>query len=536
MKRRFAALAGLLALSAAPATMADRVPQVHAITGVRIVIGPGKVIESGTLVVRDGLIEAVGADVPVPADARVHQLEKTTVYPGLIEIYHPVDWPAAAEKDEPSKAAHPNALIRPERDATDVAFADAELTKLREAGFTTALMAPKKGILRGQSVLLELGGGSLADNLLRRHVAQHGALEISGGRGEGYPASTMGALALFRQTLEDAKWQQDALAAFAKKPTQRRPPYSPVLESLGPLFRTKDKQRIFLESKDVLDTLRLARLAREFQLDAVLIGSGEEYKRLDAVVATGYPQIVPVDFPKAPQIGEKDDLQVELATLRHWNEAPANPKKLLDAKVPFAFTSNGLSEPKKLHEMMAQALERGLTADEALAAFTTIPAQMLGIADRVGTLEAGKAANLILASGDLFTKETKIKAVFVDGIRFEVKESKAATVEPAGEWSLLVDAGGQTIPLTLKLEGKADALTGQVLGPAGAIPLSSVDVSGDTVEMSFDAGRMGMPGTITFTLTISGNSATGSGTSPRGNFTLKGDRTSGPPSSPEVAR
>lgn len=179
MKRRLYALAGWLALAAAPAAMADRVPQVHAITGVRIVTAPGKVIESGTIVVRDGLIEAVGANVAVPADARVHQLEKTTVYPGLIESFHPLDWPGA-DKEDPSKAVHPNPLIRPERDATAIAWNEAAVGKLREAGFTTALISPKKGVLRGESVLIELGGGDLPANLLRRRVAQHAALEITG--------------------------------------------------------------------------------------------------------------------------------------------------------------------------------------------------------------------------------------------------------------------------------------------------------------------------------------------------------------------
>lgn len=531
MKRRLYALAGWLALLAAPAAMADRVPQVHAFTGVRIVIGPGKVIESGTLVVRDGLIEAVGADVAVPADARVYKLEKTTLYPGLIETYHPLDWPVA-DKDEPSKAVHPNPLIRPERDATAIAWNEGEIAKLREAGFTTAVIAPKKGILRGESVLLELGGGSLPENLLRRHLAQNLGLETSGGRGEGYPSSLMGAVALLRQTLYDARWQNDAMAALAKKPAQRRPEYSPVLESLAAVVAGKEK--VVFESKDVLDTLRIAGLAKEFGLDTIVVASGEEYKRLDAVAKTALPLIVPLDFPKAPQIGEVDDLSVDLATLRHWNDAPENPRKIADAKIDYVLTTHGLSEPKKLHEMAAQAIERGLSADQVLAAFTTQPAKWLGIADRFGTLEVGKVANIVVANGDLFNKETKISAVFVDGERYEIKETKKATVEPAGEWALTIQAGGQTFNMTLKLEGKADALKGQLLGPAGPIDLSSATTSGDTVEVSFDAGKLGMAGTTTISMKIQGNSGSGSGTSPRGPFTLTGERTSAPPTPPQV--
>jgi hypothetical protein len=523
MRRMLGALVACLALWPGSAR-AERVPQVHALVGVRIVVAPGQIIESGTVVLRDGLIEAVGADLKPPADARIWQLDKMTVYPGLIEPYRPLEWP---EEKADSGAFHPNKLIRPERDATQIAWQEAELAKLREAGFTTALIAPKSGILRGQSVLINLGGGRLDDNLLRRNVFQHAALDQSGGRGSGYPGSLMGSVALLRQTLSDARWQAEAKSAAPKATAQRRPAVSPSLEAIEAVAQGKAK--IVLQSQDVLDDLRLAAIAKELGLDAILVGAGDEYKRLADVQATKLPLILPIAFPKAPQVGKEDDLSVDMAVLRHWDAAPSNPKQLYDAGSRFALTSYELSEPKKLHEMAGQAIERGLKPEEALAALTTIPAAMLGIADRAGTIEVGKMANLVVTEGDLFTKDTKIRALFVDGRRFEIKESKAATIEPAGTWTLTVQVGSQTMPVTIELAGKVDELSGTVATMGGSLPIEDIEVSGNTLEISFDSSKIGMPGTITFTLEIDGDQASGTGTSPRGNFTISGERTSKPP-------
>lgn len=525
MKKLFGALVAGLALWGPLPAAAERLPQVHALVGVRIVVAPGQVIESGTVVLRDGLIEAVGATVTPPADARVWQLEKMTVYPGLIEPYFPMAWPVD-DKAEENAAAHPNQLIHPERDATQIAWKADALAKLREAGFTTALVAPKGGILWGRSALINLGGGRLDDNLLRRDVAHHAALEQNSGRGGKYPVSLMGSVALFRQTLSDARWQAEARAIWARHPRQSRPAISPALEAIE--AAAVGKAKFVLTSRDVLDGLRLAALAKEFGLDAILVGAGDEYKRLAEIRATNLPMILPIAFPKAPVLGKEDDGSVDLATLRHYVAAPTNPQRLLEAGASFALTSAELSEPKKLHEMAGLAIDKGLTRDQTLAALTTIPAKMLGLADRMGTVEVGKMANLIVAEGELFSKETKIRAVFVDGERFEIKETKAATIEPAGTWTLTVIAGGQNLPVTLELTGKADNLSGSLTTMGGALNLERAEVSGNTLEVAFDGSRLGMPGTIEFTLTIDGESATGSGISPRGNFTISGERTRKP--------
>lgn len=529
------ALAGILttlAALAAPTPASAAAPEVHALTGVRIVVAPGKVIESGTLVLRDGLIEAVGEEVEVPPDARVWEREGLTVYPGLIDPYTVRPWP---EEDPVAKAApdvratSPNPLVHPEREMATFAADEAADARLREAGFTTAVVAPRDGLLRGRSVLVELGEAPLRDRILLPRVALNVTVGATSAEGA-YPASLMGSVALARETFLQAGWYRQALATYQAHPAQRRPGYDASLEALT--RGATGAEPVVFESEDLLGLLRSARLAEELGLDPWLVGSGEEYRRLALVTELadrlGAPIILPLAFPDAPEVGE-DPIDVDLETLRHWKAAPGNPAALREAGLPLAITTFRLDQPKELHARMARAVEAGLSADDALAAVTTVPARLLGMEDRLGTVEAGKIANLVVLEGDLFREETMIQEVWVDGRRHEVQAIEPPEVEPAGTWDLQVDAGGQTIPVTLVLEGDALNLSGALQVMGGEVPLSSAQVSGSSVIIEFDGASLGMPGAFTMTLEIEGDRARGSGDGPPGPFGISGSRVSGPP-------
>ena len=522
--RRATACAALALLGwALPATAAGR-PQVHALTGARIVVAPGQVIETGTIVLRDGIIEAVGAEVEPPADATLWELDERTVYAGLIEPYAVAARPDAEAEGRP-QAGHANPLVRPESDATGWAWQAESVRGLREAGFTTAVVAPAAGLFRGRGVLLNLGDGEPGDNLLRRGVAQFASLGETAG--DAYPRSKMGSVALFRQTLLDAGWYQRARQAYERRPAQERPPANTALETLAAV--AAGDEPLVIETGDVLGSLRAIDLAAELGLDAWLVGNGEEYQWLEPIAAAGLPHLLPLDLPEKPAADEEDDLAVGLAELRHWDEAPDNPRRLLETGIEIAFTSHGLAEPKKLHSLLARALERGLTDAQALAALTTTPAELLGIAGRAGTIAAGKMANLVVTDRELFREETRIREVWIDGRRYEIKESKPPEIEPAGSWQLTVETGdGQQMAALLELSGEVSSLSGSVTVEGAAIALDSVEVSGSSVEISFDGSALGMPGTIRFGLEITGDEAAGSGTAPAGPFTISGRRAAAP--------
>lgn len=509
------------------------VPRVHALENARIVVAPDRVIERGTIVIRDGVIEAVGADTAVPPDARQHDLDGKTVYPGLIETYAESAWPESDDDDDSEpQGGNANAMVTPERSMAQHAFDESRFARLRAAGFTTARIAPEQGIFRGSSAVVNLGEGDLGSNLLATDVAQNVTFR-SNNFGEGYPTSLMGAEALFRQTILDARWYGQSQAAYAAQRAQARPVYDSGLASLAPV--AAGETPLVVEADDALASLRWAHLSRELDLpNMILVGHGHEYERLEAVVAAGLPILLPLAFPEAPTVSDEDDGKVSLAALRHWDRAPDNPRHLLAAGATIAFTSHQLSDAKKLHENLETAIERGLSTEEALAALTTIPAAMLGISDRAGTVEAGKMANLVVVDGELMVASPKIQSVWVDGNRYEVKATEAPSVDPVGTWDVSIDAGpGGTMALTMELTGTVEAMEGSIGTPAGNLPFQSVIVSGDTVELELDGTPMGMPGMITFSMTVDGDSASGSGSAPPGPFTLKATRTS-KPDSPEV--
>jgi imidazolonepropionase-like amidohydrolase len=530
-RRQLAATAVVAVLAAASPTAAAQAPRIHALVGARIVVAPGKTIGSGTVVLRDGLIAAVGADTATPADARVWEAKGLTLYPGLIDAYTVRSVPEV--RDDKAQAGHPNKLVRADRDATAFAADEGAFKKLREAGFTIAVVAPKDGLFRGRSDLLTLGSTDLARALLRRGVAQNVTIQPNKGDDDPYPDSLMGAVALFRQSMLDAGWQNAALAAFARNARQPRPALSPALAALGPA--AAGQEVMVFETSNVLDTLRDAALVKELRLKAWLVGNGHEYERIADVRATGLAHILPLAFPKEPKPGAKGDPNIELDDLRHWDRAADNPKAMIGTGLEVAFSSFGLDDPGKLHENLEKAIVRGLTADQALAALTVAPAKLLGLSDRAGTIEAGKMANLVEVEGDLFVDKPKIRAVWIEGERFEVKVSKPAKIDPAGTWTLTVKTpDGQSIPATLEVAGKSGSWTGSIAALEKKVDLQSVEVSGKKLIVEFEGSPFGESGTVKFELEIDGDNASGSGEMESGTLEVTGSRT--PKRGTEVGR
>lgn len=502
---------------------------VHALTGARVVVAPGRVIDAGTVVIRDGVLEAVGAGIEPPPDARVWDLDGLTILPGLIDPYVPRTWPVETDEDPPdAQAGHPNPVVHPERDISAWGLDPAAAQRLREAGITTAAVAPDGGLLRGWSAVFNLGDGPVRETLLRPRVAQ--AVSLHARADGGYPESLMGSVALARQSFLDAAWYRRAAAAYERRPAQPRPVTDASLAALAGAAAGEDA--VVFETEDLLATLRAARFAGELGLDAWLVASGEEYQRLDELAAAGFPLIVPVDFPEPPE-PQGGELSVEIEELRHWKRAPGNPAALAEAGIPFAVTSHGLGQPKDLHARLGRAVAAGLPAETALAAVTTVPARLLGLEDRLGTLEAGKIANLVVAEGDLFTEESRVREVWIDGRRYPIEEREPPEIEPAGRWDLRIDAGGDRVDATLVLEGKAPSLTGTLAAMGVELRLTSAEVSGSSVEITFDGAPFGMPGEFEMTLDVDGDRAKGGGTGPPGPFSLEGTRVSKPESTPD---
>lgn len=448
----------------------DATPRWHALTGVRLVVAPGQVVEGGTLVLKDGVVVAAGRGVDVPAGARVWSLPGRTVYPGFIDLSSSVGVPAAllrgpaparprwglgAELPPPAeKASEPpapsgralaakNQLVRAEQDvAAQLDWKPDELQSWRALGFTAVLAVPGSGVFRGQSALLATGDSADGKSLvIAPRVAQHMSFEFDRSPRSDYPRSLMGSIALARQVLHDARWHRTALGQAGN---DERVAPNASLEALAAVLERR--QPVIHHARDELDYARAARLQAEFGHRLVLHGTGHEYRRAAWLKASGLPVIVPLAFPAAPDVAHPDTaIDVPLQALQHWEQAPSNLALLERAGVPFALTAQGLKNPaREFWPRLRQAVRRGLSPAGALAALTTQPAALIGQAARLGSLRPGQIANVVVARGDLFEDDAaQPELLFVDGMPLPTEAYERADLR--GLWQ----ADGMAEPLQI---------------------------------------------------------------------------------------
>lgn len=451
-------------------------PTWHALVDATVHVKPGVTLEHATVVFRGGVIESVqaspgprgeGAAVPPPAPpgARAWDCAGLHVYAGFIDPYVEVDAPPP---DPKSPGVHWNAKVTPQRSALDGTGVDERTAEaLRKLGFAAAGIAPRGGVFRGTGAVVSLArpasesGVDLPPTYLKR--AYHAVGLSSGGGfggGGGYPGSQMGVIAVIRQTLIDASWQ-----AAARRAGRVIAPNAidPLSEPLPILFDTGDE----------LESLRAGKVAREFSRPAIILGSGMEFRRLDAIRADNLPLVVPLNFPRAPDVASIGKAEgVELRDLMTWEQAPTNPRRLEAAGLTVALTTHRLRDRGQFSDNLRKAIRHGLAPDAALAMLTTRPAAMLGVSDRLGTVEPGRIASLVVADGDLFSpagpapspadagdaastdekradndkrddrRTAKVRDVWIDGARHEIN---AAPIKDAvGVWTL-IEADGQPV-------------------------------------------------------------------------------------------
>lgn len=429
----------------------EHAPRWDAITGVRLVAAPGKVVENATIVMRDGVIVSVASNAAAPAGAKLWKLDGRTVYSGFIDMQSQLGVPAnllpapivsasAARAPAPPRILYGRALasdnprVHPEQDVANQLQIRADDLKLaRELGFTQVLSTPAAGIFRGQSALLNVGAGDQAKNLvLIPRVAQHLANELEPASRGSYPGSLMGVIAQVRQSFYDAQWY---LRASESKLKTQRPQLNDSLAALKPVLA--GQQPVIYAADNEQSYQRIAKIRDEFKLNMILQGNGYEYRRLAHLKAAAMPVIVPLLFPNAPEVEHPDQvLDTSLEGMQHWEQASSNLAMLDQAGVSVMLTPAGLKEPKKdFWTRLRQAVRRGLAADHALAALTTTPAKILGEPKRLGHVQVGAMANLVVANGDLFADDqAQIEISFVEGKAFTTEHYRR--FELRGNWTV----------------------------------------------------------------------------------------------------
>jgi imidazolonepropionase-like amidohydrolase len=422
-------------------------PGAYAVRGARIIVEPGRVIEKGTVVLRGGRIEAVGAGVAVPFDAEVIEGEGLTVVAGFVDglSHRGLDPKAersrtgggrAFDYSKNASAATPpdnRKGMTPEYSAAEAVSLDAAASDAwRRLGFTASLIAPEGIIVTGRSALVSHSGLPRREIVLAGPVGLHANFRSTG---PDYPNTTMGVIAHIRQTLIDAEHHRRSWAHHERTGRQgAAPPSDPALEALAPVL--DGKLRVFLEADTFDEIHRALNFAEEFNLSVGIVGGAEAYRVVDRLKARSAPVIVRIELPEEPKVDGGDEMggaprRVRADQHRRWRERAGCAAALHAAGIRFALGSMGTEKADKAAAGLRAAVKHGLSPDGFLAALTVNPAKICGLEGRAGTVEAGQLAHLAVFSAHPADPDAKLRYAFCDGVKFDYTSPDSARPRPA---------------------------------------------------------------------------------------------------------
>ena len=508
--------------SPAPAQLASQrsIPTTYAITNAKIVPVGAPAIAKGTVVIRNGLIAAVGATVSAPADARIIDGSGLTVYPGFIDGYGSLGLSGAtaaaaaptggrggggrgggggagAQASGSTISNYPPGL-QPELMAAEQLKPDADsFTSAQSAGFTSALTAPSSGIFQGQSAFINLADGEAAGIIIKAPVAQH--IGFTPLRSGGFPNSLMGVFAALRQQFLDAQHYRDQQTAYAKSPRgMARPSFDPSLEALQPVIAGRTPVVLFANTQREIE--RALDLAKEFDLKPIIAGGSEANLVAARLKAENVPVLLSTNFPRRSAAAAPDADPEPIRVLRERVEAPKVPGQLSAAGVRFALQSGGGSGIAEFQANVQRAVEQGLSVEAAVRALTMTPAEIFGVSDRLGSIEVGKIANLTITRGDLAERSMRISQLFIDGRPVTVQQPVAnngrggggragdpsasgaaadAATAASGNWTVTVTLDGADHSVTLALRQEGARLTGSIQGSLGTAEIGGGSIGTD---------------------------------------------------------
>jgi len=523
--------------------------ETFAITNAQIATVSGPNLSRGTIVIRNGLIESVGENAKIPGDARIIDGTGLIVYPGFFDTYTSLGLAAAtpprvpgqpqiqttpATQAPPSNSNYPDGL-QPEKTVVEqIRAGEAQFETNRNAGFTTVLTVPRDGIFNGQSAVINLAGDSVSSMILRAPFAEH--ITFTTLRTGGFPTSIMGTFAAIRQIFLDAQRLQEIRKTYEKNPRGiKRPEADVSLSAVIPVLN--GEMPVVFNANSEIEIIRALDLAREFNLKAIIAGGQEAWKVAARLKAQNVPVLLSLNYPKRTAAASPEADAESLEILRLRAETPKGAARLAQAGVKFAFQSGGMQNINDFLTNANKSVEGGLAKDAAIRAMTLSAAEILGVDNRLGSLEAGKIANLTVSRGDILAKDKTITHVFVDGKLFEQKEkpktpaAAAAGAQPSalaqvgGTYSITVEVPGQPLPGTLTLTQQEAILTGNLQTQLGNVPIKDGKVTAEGFSFSATVEFGGSTVELVATGRVTGNQISGTMTTPQGAVPFSGTKT-----------
>ena len=519
--------------------------ETFAITNAQIMPVSSGMIQRGTIIVRNGLIEKVGANLQVPADARVIDGNGLTIYPGFFDTNSSYGLPTQpaqrrrqqtrgqgqTQNQQPdSNSNYPEGLQPEEKAFDELKAGEAQFEQQRNTGITTALTVESDGIFNGQSAVINLAGDSVSAMILREPFAEHITFRTLNS-GE-YPTSLMGTFSALRQMFLDAQRLIEYRKIYATNPRGiRRPDEDASLEALIPIVL--GQMPVVLNANSEREIIRALDLAKEFNLKAIIAGGFESGKVASRLKTQNVPVLLSLDFPKRTTAASKDADPEPLELLRLRAEVPKNAARLKQAGVKFAFSSGGMKDIKNFLANAEETTENGLNKTDALRAMTLDAAEILGVDKQLGSIEEGKIANLVVSRGDIFDNKKVITHVFVDGKLFEQKEKPkdekptntgGKTANVGGAYNITIEVPGQPTNGSLRLVQQGSTLTGSLTTQFGTSQISDGKVTADGFTFSTRVEFEGNTLELFAKGTIIGDNVEGTFTIPDGAISFTGTR------------
>ncbi|NMC65880.1 MAG: amidohydrolase family protein [Acidobacteria bacterium] len=402
-------LSPCFSLAQQPAAQAQKDSEIIAIIGAKIVPVTGPVIESGSILIKDGRIADLGAKVSIPANARVIEAKGLTAYPGMIDSY---SW-LGLEEISGVRATVDNretGRINPQVKAIEALRYDSmHIPIARANGIVAAVVAPSGGLISGQSTLVKLDGWTNREMVVKESLAmmiELPAIRRSRGGFSGFgrqqpQVTTEKTLDELRQVFKKARMYEKRREAARQNILLPLPDFDEASQSLLPVVKGELPVIFSVHAdKDILQTIKFV---QEEKIKAIFYGVEQGFKVAKEIKEAGIPCLM-VSLYSLPPVWEDG-----------YDALFLNPVILNQAGVKIAFSSSSASAAKDLPYQAAKAAAFGLKPEEALKAVTIYPAEIFGVDKLMGSLEPGKLANIVLADGDLLELGTKIQKVFIEG-------------------------------------------------------------------------------------------------------------------------
>lgn len=517
----------------------------YVITNANIIQGPGRNIGRGNVVIRGGLIHAVGKNISIPPDAITIKGDSLYVYPGFIDgltrngVTKPKEDPNRERPKDPGNPTPEQAGITPQNDVrSGVNPAEKTIEEFRALGFTAAQVVPYGGMLPGSASVL-LYSGKTTDNMTL--VGKSGLYSELSPAQRMYPNTVIGVIAKWRELYRQALQASDYEKVYAaNRSGLARPASDRLLESFYPVISKQIP--VLFEADRYLDIQRVLSLQNEFKFPVALGDVKEGWDAIPNIKASGAKVFLSLDLPEDKKFeakekkeskkegDKKDELKKEEQKADPEKDALEKRKEdaiktytaqaltFQKAGIPFGFSTLSVKSTD-IQKNFRRMLAAGLTEDQLLAALTTSPAQLLGLSDRLGTVDAGKIANLVISDKPYFTEKAKVRYVFVDGVmyKYDPKEAPKETSSGpniTGSWTITTEnaSGKSEDVVTFKKDG--NSYSGSVTGPKfqQAVSLENIEMTGNKLKFSYTTQAEGQSLKVDFDVTIEGDAFKGTAT------------------------